>query len=98
MDPVILDDISSRLPADEIMERLHIGPSRPRLAAELEELIREAERIGRPKAHIGAAKIEETGDDYIVLEGVRFTSRVLAVNTARAERAFPFVATCGTEL
>ena len=36
MDPVILDDISSKLPADEIMERLHIDSSRPRLVVELQ--------------------------------------------------------------
>jgi hypothetical protein len=34
----------------------------------------------------------------VVVEGVRFTSRVLRVNLDRAHRVFAFVATCGTEL
>ncbi len=97
MQPVVLDKISPLLPVDDLMERLHVRRDSAR-AAELMSLIREAEQIGKPRAYCGAANIDERGDEHVVVGGIRFSSRVLVVNTEKSERVFPFVATCGTEL
>ena len=97
MQAVILDDIPARLPQGELLKRLRVGGDSPQ-AAELQRLFREAEAIGRPRALCGVAYIDERGDDYVVVDGVRFSSRVLAVNLEGTHRVFPYLATCGTEL
>ena len=42
--------------------------------------------------------IDERGDDYVILDGVRFSSRILRVNVSQADRAFAAVASCGPEI
>jgi hypothetical protein len=42
--------------------------------------------------------VESKGDDHLMIEGIRFTSRVLRVNLDKVYRVFPFVASCGLEL
>lgn len=97
MQAVILDDVPIRLPQDELLKRLHLRGDSPQ-AAELRSLVREAESIGRPRALCGVAYIDERGDDYVVIDDVRFSSRVLAVNLEGTHRVFPYLATCGAEL
>ena len=65
---------------------------------ELAALLRDAAALARPRAVCGLSFVEDRGEDWVVLDGVRFASRVLAVNLAEAHRVFPYVATCGTEL
>lgn len=57
-----------------------------------------ARDLARPKAAFRSAWIGERGEDYIVVEGIRFTSRILRVNTEGAFKVLPYLATCGTEL
>jgi hypothetical protein len=97
MQAVVLDDISTTLPENDLFERLRVRRDSTR-GTELLDLIRKAESVGRPRAYFGEASIEERGDDYVVVEGIRFSSRVLVVNTEKTQRVFPFVVTCGTEL
>jgi len=97
MEPLVLADIPARLDMEPLAKRLHVAGSSPQME-ELQQLVHEAQAIARPKALSGVAYIDERGEDYVVLDGVRLTSRVLAVNLREAHRAFPFIATCGTEL
>lgn len=97
MDVVLLDNVSTRLSREDLRRRLRI-PEGSSQAAELDDLVSQAEEIGRPKALCGVAYIDERGDDFVVIDGVRFHSRVLAVNLRDTHRVFPFLATCGTEL
>jgi len=94
---VIIDNVPSQLPMGELLKRLRIAEDSTR-ADELRKLVREAESIGRPKALGGVAFIDERGDDYVVVDGVRFNSRVMVVNLQNTNRVFPYVATCGLEL
>lgn len=64
----------------------------------LERMVGEAQSVARPKALFKVALIDEKGDDYVIVDGVRFNSRVLRVNLEPAHRVFPYVATCGREL
>ncbi len=68
------------------------------LADEAEALACEAERVARPKGVYKLSAVEQAGDDGVRIDGVTFTSRVLAVNLEGAHRVFPYVATCGFEL
>ena len=97
MQTVILNDLPVTLPIKELAARLRIRDGSPQ-ATELEQMVQEAESIARPKAMCGVAYIEDRGADYLIVDGVRFSSRVLAINLEPVNRVFPYVATCGTEL
>ncbi len=96
-DMVLLEQIAFELQADSLLQRLHLD-AQSSDAERVRELIGEAQAIGRPKALYRVAYVEERGDDYVVVDGVRLTSRVLRVNLESTYRVFPFVATCGREL
>ena len=96
-DAVILDDIPFQLDLDSLMKRLRIRAGSSHVE-DLRQIASEAEAIARPKALFRIAYIESKGDDHVVVDGVRLTSRVLRVNLEQAHRAFAFVATCGTEV
>ncbi len=97
MKPIVLDSIAPQLSPDALADRLHVRSGSPQ-ERELRGLVREAEAIARPRALGGIAYVAERGDDYVVVDGVRFQSRVLAVNLAQTHRVFPYVVTCGVEL
>jgi len=97
MDPVVLNEISPTLPVEELMKKLHVAAGSEQ-EGELRELIRQGQAVARPRALCGVALITERGDDHLVIDGVRFSSRVLAVNLAETHRVFPYLATCGVEM
>lgn len=97
MDAIILEDIPFTLPMDRLMARLHVRPGSAS-ARELEALVDEALAIGRPRALFGMASVEHHGEDHVVVDGVTFTSRLVAVNLRERHRVFPYLATCGAEL
>ena len=68
------------------------------LGAELEALVADAERVGRPRVVYRAARVDGRGEAETVVDGVPFASRVLAVNLRSADQVFPYVLTCGAEL
>lgn len=94
---IVLDDIEFRVDRPRLFRRLGIGRG-DGPGDELEALVSQAERIGRPRALYRAAAIDERRGAETVIDGVVFTSRVLAVNLGSADRVFPYVLTCGTEL
>ena len=67
-------------------------------ATKLECIAADAQAVAKPKAVYKVAFIESKGDDYVVVDGVTLTSRVLRVNLEQVHRVFPYVATCGTEM
>ena len=92
----VLDTIPFDLDSDALLGSLRIEPGSERAAA-IAEAVEAVRPIIRPKAAYDACYIDERGDESVTLGGVTFTSRVLRVNLDGAERAFPFVATCGRE-
>jgi len=86
-------DLSTNL----LFERFGIQAGKDRVE-ELEGLIGEVKRIGKPKALYKVSFIEAKGDDTVKFDGVTFRSRTLRKNLDEIERVFPFVVTCGTEI
>jgi len=80
-----------------LMKHLHIKEHTP-YAGRFAELAGQAQAIAQPKALYRLAFVEARGDDWVRVDGVRLTSRVLRVNLEHAHRLFAFVATCGVEL
>lgn len=97
MQTVILDDIRPQISQGDLLKRLRVAKGSP-LATELLDLLGQAESIARPKALCGLTYIDDRGEDFVVVDGIRFSSRVLAVNLQGTQRVFPYLATCGTEI
>lgn len=64
----------------------------------IKALIEEAEKIAVPKAIFKECFIRERGTDFVVLDEIKFKSRIISVNLSSENRAFPYIVTCGTEL
>ncbi len=97
MDTMVLNPIPFQLEVNDLLEKLHLKEGST-LLNDLKRLIDEAQKLGRPKAIYKAAFIDSKGDDFVMVEGIEFKSRVLRVNLDQTYRIFPFAVTCGTEL
>jgi hypothetical protein len=97
MNATILDNIPFAVDSEQLARRLGASQD-PELRAGLEGLVREAGRVGRPRAIYRACYVESRTEDETVIDGIAFKSRVLTVNFENIHRVFPFVVTCGREL
>lgn len=93
----VLNDISFTLDAALLLSALRME-STDEDAGHVRGLARQAQALARPKAMFRECFIEERAEDSVVLDGVRFTSRILRVNFDKIHRVFPYLATCGKEL
>jgi hypothetical protein len=107
MATLVLDTIPFKVDIAELRRRLGMpeGPSTSKPAGvdhdsarALEELAGSAEKVARPKAAFKIGFIDERSAGEVVIDGIRFASRVLRVNLDPIHRVFPHVATCGKEL
>ena len=97
MEPVILRMIPFQIDLEGLRKKLHVREESSYLK-DLVCMVEEAREISRPKALYRMAFIDENGENTGLVEGSRFQSRVLRVNLGEAQRVFPFLATCGTEM
>ncbi|MCM8822389.1 MAG: vitamin B12 dependent methionine synthase [Candidatus Omnitrophica bacterium] len=92
----VLSGFVERADISELLNRLKICDEYDKL--EFEKMFELASEIARPKAIYLEGYIEDRGEDFVVINGVKFTSRILKKNLEKADRIFPYIATCGTEL
>jgi hypothetical protein len=97
MSLVVLDQIPFEPDVALLRAKLRIR-ERMRYGQRLEELVREAQAVAKPKALYKVCLVEDKEEDHVVVDGIRFTSRILRVNLEPVHRVFPYVVTCGTEL
>jgi hypothetical protein len=91
----VLNIIPFQLEESEFRQRAHLE----RLPGEsLGELLAAARPLARPKALYRVCTVGRCTEDTVEIDGTLFSSRVLAANLRHADRVFPYVATCGTEL
>lgn len=93
---ILLKDFSFSIIPDEISKKLSHS-----LDADIEavkRLVKEADNIAIPKAIFKECFINDHGYDFITLDGIKFISRIIAVNLSKENRAFPYIVTCGTEI
>ena len=93
----ILDAIPFQLDQADLFKRIHVREGSAN-ATEVAAMVAEAQAVARPKALYQIAYVDERGDDYVVVDGRKFTSRVLRVNLDATHRVFAYVATSGHEL
>lgn len=92
----ILENIPHDLDLKEIKRRLHLeggGGWDP-----VQDLIEEIRPLIHPRAVFKVSYIESKLEDTVVIDGMRFTSRVLRKNLDKVERVFPYVVTIGGKL
>ena len=94
---IVLSNIEFRIDKNRLFQKIHTNPEGEdgeRVLA----LINEAEAIGKPRALYTLSYIDGKGENHVVVDGVKLTSRVMRVNFDKIHRVFPYVATCGREL
>ena len=97
MNLVTLNDIPFKPDLGSVLRKLRVKEGTGS-ANEVEQLLREAQAVAKPKVLYRVAYVEQRGEDSVQVDGQTFKSRVLRVNLEPVHRVFPFVATCGTEL
>ena len=97
LETVLLDAISYRPDLPQLLQALHLETDSEG-AGRVARLAADAAMVARPKALYTIAFVDEKGDDFVVIDGRRFSSRVLRVNLNEAHRVFAYVATCGREV
>jgi hypothetical protein len=93
----VLRDIPFRLDESDFQARIHLD-SFPDSRAGIQELLRAAAPLVRPKALYKVSYIGQRTDSTVQIDRTLFSSEVLSRNLREVERVFPYVATCGTEL
>jgi hypothetical protein len=93
----ILDAIPFEPDISWLMKRLHIQEGSSN-STELSHLLEQARPIAHPRAFYQISYINQRGEDWVEIDGERFTSRVLSINLENVHRVFPYLATCGSEL
>ncbi|MBM4456896.1 MAG: vitamin B12 dependent methionine synthase [Chloroflexi bacterium] len=97
MDAVVLNPLPFQIVLPQLFQTFRVREGSA-TAEEVGRLAAEAQAIGRPKAIYRLGFIDEKGADYVVVDGVKFTSRILRVNLDSAQRVFAYVVTSGWEL
>jgi len=96
-DRVVLDPLPFQVDFATLRQSLHIRAG-SEAEADLHRMVDVVQAIARPKAIYKLVFIDAKEDQAILLDGIRFTSRVLRVNLDTAQRVFVYVATSGREL
>jgi len=92
----LLNGIQVQLDPEKVLKRLHLGKGK--YLEDVQELIEFAHSIINPKIIYEVSYVNNKTEDAVVIDGVRFTSRVLRVNLDKIERVFPYIMTIGKEL
>ena len=97
MESTILEALPFHVDLEQLKKSLRVKEG-TEMVGKFETMVREAQKIARPKVCYRVAYVESKGDDHLTIERIQFTSRVLRVNLDKVYRIFPYVATCGLEL
>ncbi len=102
MQPVVLDNIPFSLETADVLKALKINNIGDGEVDEdflaVSAMVDTALQTGRPKAIYKMSFIDSKGEDHIIIDNIKLTSRILRINLDKANRAFPYIVTCGTEL
>ena len=89
----ILDSLPVELSVEEVKDRLRAIDQ-----GLVQNLLAVAKPLISAKAVYQVCYIEEKYEDAIIIDGIRFTSRVLRKNLDKVERVFPYIVTIGKGL
>jgi hypothetical protein len=93
----ILDDIPFKVDMSQLLKKLHTDEKSEEFN-ELKKMLGEAVEVARPKGLYKESLIDEKGENYVIVGGIKFESKVLRINLENNYKVYPYVATCGIEL
>ena len=88
-----LDQISLSLDMGKVKDKIQGGDG-----VQIQTLLEVAKPLISAKAVCKVCYIEEKLEDTVIIDGIRFRSRVLRKNLQKVGRVFPYVITIGTRL
>jgi hypothetical protein len=91
-------NIPVKLDREEILEQIKPESSRARMEKYLDELIPMVQKAVRARALYRVVCVTAKGDDWVEIENVRFTGKVLRKCLADVDTVFVTLMTCGKEL
>ena len=91
-------DIPFTLERDVLFGHFKQERTRAKMEKYMDELIRMALPVARPKGLYRVSCIDARDRDGVEIDGVRFTSRVLSKSFSNIDTVFPYIITCGREL
>jgi hypothetical protein len=97
LNPHVLDNFPPELSMEKTLQRLELDEKRSRTLG-VEDAFRTAVTLIHSQAMYAVAYISKRSSDKIEIDGIEFTSRVLARNLEGIERVFPYVLTIGGSL
>ena len=97
VESTLIEHISFEPDVESLAGNFRVDRNSPHFKT-IARLCEEIQEVVRPKCAYKVAFIEERGDDFVVVDGVRFKSRVMSVNLAEVNRVFPIIATSGREI
>ncbi|MDD5701619.1 MAG: vitamin B12 dependent-methionine synthase activation domain-containing protein [Dehalococcoidales bacterium] len=94
----ILSHIPVDLTVDRVLKQMRLHGDSRRFAGMTEELIRVVAPLARPKAVYKIGCVNNKGPDFVEIDGIKFTDRLLVEQLGKVESVFVCVSTCGTEV
>lgn len=92
---IILDNLDLKLDKMKLIKKLKI---RKEDEAEFVELFNQAKNIARPKSLFIESNIQSKAKEHVIIEDIKFSSRILTVNLKDVYKVYPYLATAGLEL
>lgn len=92
MNRFCIRDIPFEVSMEEAAKALHVFEDD---LEDFEEIYAQVVKLISPRLYYGIEKIEENDGKSITLHGIRFESRILAVNVEKCTEVYPYVATSG---
>jgi hypothetical protein len=92
-------EIPVRLDIEQVVRRLHFGRGNSnRMEMMAREMAESARALARPRALFQVSRSRVIDNTTVALDGVRFTSKILARLLRDRDAVIPFIATVGKEL
>lgn len=96
MERYLLDNIPINTTWEDIAKHLYVTEEDDLQIVSV--LFNKAKSVAKPKVLYKVAYVDKIEDSNVVIDGVNFTSRVLAEQIGDIHRIFAYVATCGAEI
>lgn len=95
---IFIDHVPLEFDLEAIARKLRIRDNQTKMLDRLKHLAREAARVARPKAAAVLCGLAVLDDEHVRVGETTFASPLLRENMGELRRAFPYLATEGTEL
>ena len=96
-DRIVIKDTKAPLDLKRTAENMHISEDSD-FYDELAEAVEKANEVARPRAVLKWVNVDDVGDGYAVVDGVRFDSKIMADKLKDSRKVFFFAITAGDEV